>query len=186
MDKELKLSNIKKELTLLFESRGTMMTMTKDEVRKWLVEDNGEEEIRELEENGGLSASYEKMRNAVYKCDNNNILILSSYCFDQEGETLPDLDDMIPFVDECLAKDLQENKKMIIYVSELSGTTLDYVLIFDDSFYDKVSKINFSNIVGEVIEYINNSKTDEKGHHWKYAKIINGEYSNNMPVLMKK
>lgn len=177
MNKELKLSSINKELTLLTESTGTVMTMTKEENRKFLVENYGEKEVSEYEEEVGITATYEKVKSAVYKCWNGNIVILSSYCFDQDNETLPEIENMISFLDDCLAEKLQKNKNMIVYMCQVFGTTLDYVLIFDDSFYDKLLKTNFMSVVGDTVEYIQNSKTDVKGHCWKYAKIINGEYS---------
>lgn len=177
MEKNLKLSNINEELTLLIEQTGTVMETTKEENRAYLIENYGEEEVREYEEEVGIDATYEKVRSAVYKCWNDNIVILASYCFDQDNETLPEMENMISFLDDCLADKLQKYTNLIVYIYQVFGTTLDYVLIFDDCFYEKVLETNHMSIVGDVIEYVQNSKTDENGHCWKYAQIINGEYS---------
>ncbi len=177
MNKEWIIPDIDNQFYLLLESNGTMLLENQEDVCAYLQENYSEEEVRAIEENGGLAAQYENEKYVVYKGGNDTIIVFSVCCYDQEGETLPDIENLMSFVEGCLSKTLQANTKLIVYVSQTFGTALDYVLILDDVLYEQLLKVNALHIVGTIRDYISNSKTDENGHCWKHAKIIDGEYS---------
>lgn len=115
---------------------------------------------------------------AVYKGEKSNgekgnIIILNTYNMEDDVDEPPyHTDELIDFV--CNEFDHTSNN--IIYVSQLYGTSLDYLIVYDDIFYNKIYSLDDGfEVLGEFRQYCSKAAKKDKSHY-KYTAIVNGEY----------
>ena len=115
---------------------------------------------------------------AVYKGEKNNgekgnIVILNTYNMEDDVDEPPyHTDELIDFVNN----EFNHTSNNIIYVSQLYGTSLDYLIVYDDIFYNKIYSLDDGfEVLGEFRQYC--SKAVDRGiSSYKYTAIVNGEY----------
>lgn len=165
---------------LVFSCEGFNLFETKEEARKNMVNDYGEEQVSLMEQDGLVfEDTYEKSGYAIFKNKRGNIVVLETQCFDYSEETLPNMDDLIEYVIDCLSDDINEenNDSLIIYVYKTFGNTIDYILIYDFNFYTVIENLNPITQIGSILEYIQKSINDSQSNgRWKYSMIVNGCY----------
>ena len=120
----------------------------------------------------------------IYKGDDGNLIVFLGYGCESDFGPMPDIEEMIMFAGE-LADELNENNNLIVYMSQCAGTTIDYDLIYDKKLYSRLMNAEPSSIVKKIKHYISRSikRTGDRDAIWKYARIIDGEYSNRFPHI---
>lgn len=168
------------EFNLLFSCEGINLFESKEQARKHMIDDYSEEDISLMEEDGLVfEDTYEKTQYAIFRNMNGNIIIFETQCFDYPEESLPDINDLIEFVANCLSDEIndEDNDSLIVYVYKTFGTDIDYTLIYDYNLYSKIENLYPISQIGEVLEYIKNSINESKNNgRWKYSIIVNGCY----------
>lgn len=171
MKKEFYISNVKGKFRLLFGAEGMSRDMTAEEMRKLYLRD-------------GLKPTncydtYENEVYAVYKGNRGNIIVFHGY-----GDPIinngapPTIDNMIDFVTDFdpLADEINEDKKLIVYVSELNGSGTHYDRIYDKKLYNKLLNMDGMGIISKVMSYERNARI-RSGHSYDMAIIRDGVYT---------
>lgn len=166
MLKEFYIPSVDDKFRLLFAAQGLLRDLTAEELRR----DDPEADC-------DFSDTYEKVNYAVYRSNCGKMLVCTSYAYENGNDELPTIDGMLDFA-KVYADEMRENKHLILHISQLSGTTPDSTLIYDEKFYNKLKKISKDSIVGAIYNYKKAAyKKSRDGGSYKYDMIENGVYS---------
>lgn len=171
MKKEFCVSGVDDKFRLLFAADGIRRTDTAEEMYdRCAYEDESIDEYCDM---------YEKEVCAAYKSNNGNIMVFRGFGdpMVRNGEP-PTIDSMIDFVVDFdpLADELNEDNKLIIYVTELNGSGTHYDRIYDNRLYNKLLNMDGIGIIYEVMSYERKARP-RSGHAYDMAIIKDGEYT---------
>lgn len=171
MDKIIKFDGLDNEFTLLNHSKEFVIEETKEDVLKWYKENCEPDEYDEKD----ITADYEIRETVVYRGGNDNLIVSSVSRHENGMCELPEIENTIDFVRNVLVDKMRDNKKLIISINQVEGTTLDYDLIFDENLYDELLDSFEEGIAVKVREYVCSSNSENKDiRFYKYRKITNG------------
>lgn len=171
MKKEFKISGVDDKFRLLVGAEGTVRTMSVRQMRKMC--------IRNGDNPNNCHDVYEKEVYAAYKGNRGNFIVFRGFGDPMVCDGVPPtVDSMIEFVADFdpLADELNEDNKMIVYVTELNGSGTHYDRIYDNKLYNRLLNLDGLGIVSRVSEYVRNA-SNRAGQAYDMAIIKNGEYN---------
>lgn len=173
MKKEFYISGVNDKFRLIFAADGITRTVTAEEMyARYADEDDSID---------GYHDMYDKMTCAVYVSDRENFIIFIG-SDDESGcnGAMPTVDEMLEFIDSTgsVMNELNSDERVIVHVSQLAGTTTDYLLIFDNLLHADILNMNSVGILGAILDYERWTFAECKdGGRYKYAMIRDGKYS---------
>lgn len=171
MKKEFCISGVDDKFRLLFGAEGIVRTMSARQMRKMC--------IRNWDNPNNCHDVYEKEVYAAYKGNRGNFIVFRGFGDPMVCDGVPPtVDSMIEFVIDFdpLADELNEDSKLIVYVTELNGSGTHYDRIYDNKLYNKLLNLNGLAIISKVVDYERRAR-QRSGQSYDMAIIRNGEYS---------